>query len=210
MANEKQFTAKQVTVAVLEKVGEMVKKSKAAKELAKSEASANLQKVEIAQDFEQLTSLLKGEKTSPKEMDKCMAKGETENKKAPSSSVGKEKEEVHPEASDSAFDVKGKDSKSSDDARQGTTPNPEKNPKEQAEGNNELAGTTPTQVGQDGKNLPGGDEIKGHLKLAKFVGRMDYKRQSKQNQASVAAQSQPSGNAQAASSAQHTEAIRNK
>ena len=53
---------------------------------------------------------------------------------------------------------------------------PDKNPKEQAEGNNELAGTTPTQVGQDGKNKPGFDEINGHLKLAKFIGYMQAKR----------------------------------
>lgn len=58
---------------------------------------------------------------------------------------------------------------------------PGNNPKEQAEGNNELAGTTPTQVGQDGKNIPGGDEIKSHLKLAKFIGRMEYKRLQKKN-----------------------------
>lgn len=57
-----------------------------------------------------------------------------------------------------------------------TQPAPGNNPKEQAEGNNELAGTTPTQVGQDGKNVPGGDEIKGHLKLAKFIGYMEAKR----------------------------------
>lgn len=53
---------------------------------------------------------------------------------------------------------------------------PDKNPKEQAEGNNELAGTTPTQVGQDGKNLPGFDEMRGHIKLAKFIGHMQAKR----------------------------------
>lgn len=58
-------------------------------------------------------------------------------------------------------------------------PAPEKNPKEQAEGNNELAGTTPTQVGQDGKNLPGHSEvISGHFKLAKFIGRMHAKRKT--------------------------------
>jgi len=56
---------------------------------------------------------------------------------------------------------------------------PEKNPKEQAEGNNELAGTTPTQVGQDGKNVPGHAEIvSGHFKLAKFIGRMHAKRKT--------------------------------
>lgn len=57
-----------------------------------------------------------------------------------------------------------------------STPAPGNNPKEQAEGNNELAGTTPTQVGPNGKNVPGGDEIKGHLKLAKFIGHMEAKR----------------------------------
>ena len=57
------------------------------------------------------------------------------------------------------------------------TPPPGNNPKEKAEGNNELAGTTPTQVGQDGKNKPGYDEMKGHLKLAKFIGRMEHKRE---------------------------------
>jgi hypothetical protein len=58
---------------------------------------------------------------------------------------------------------------------------PEDNPKEQAEGNNELAGTTPNQVGQDGKNLPGHAELttlKGHFKLAKFIGRMHAKRKT--------------------------------
>jgi hypothetical protein len=54
--------------------------------------------------------------------------------------------------------------------------NPLTNPKEQAEGNNELAGTTPTQVGQDGKNKPGFDEMRGHLKLAKFIGHMEAMR----------------------------------
>lgn len=53
---------------------------------------------------------------------------------------------------------------------------PDKNPKEQAEGNNMPAGTTPTQVGQDGKNKPGFDEMRGHIKLAKFIGHMQAKR----------------------------------
>lgn len=56
---------------------------------------------------------------------------------------------------------------------------PEANPAEAKEGNNELAGTTPTQVGQDGKNVPGGDEIKGHLKLAKFIGYMEARRKAR-------------------------------
>jgi hypothetical protein len=152
-------------------------------------------KSELSVDFEGLESLLKGD---------------TENSKKLGYKLSDEgKEEVAPEASDKAYQIEGKDHKSSDDPRSGSTPNPENNPKEQAEGNNELAGTTPTQVGQDGKNKPGGDEIKGHLKLAKFAGRMEYKRQLKKNQAAVASQEKV-GNAQAEAGAQHSESIRNK
>jgi hypothetical protein len=130
-----------------------------------------------------------------------MKKGETENSKKLGYKLSDEgKEEKAPEASDHAFDTKNVKAKSSDDARQGSTPNPEKNPKEQAEGNNELAGTTPTQVGQDGKNIPGGDEIKGHLKLAKFLGMKGYKRKK----------ALESSQHQTESSAQHAESIRNK
>jgi hypothetical protein len=87
------------------------------------------------------------------------------------------KEERQPEASDKAFDTQGEKAKpSSDDARLAQQKDPQHNAKEQAEGNNELAGTTPTQVGQDGKNKPGYDEMKGHLKLAKFIGMKHYKR----------------------------------
>lgn len=72
---------------------------------------------------------------------------------------------------------KEKEQAPSDDVRSQAAP--EKNPKEQAEGNNELAGTTPTQVGADGKNKPGDAEMMGHLKLAKFIGHMESKRKSK-------------------------------
>jgi len=65
----------------------------------------------------------------------------------------------------------------SDDVR--NQKSPQANPAEQKEGNNELAGTTPTQVGQDGKNVAGFDEMKGHIKLAKFIGHMESKRKTK-------------------------------
>jgi hypothetical protein len=109
-----------------------------------------------------------------------MEKGETENSKKlgykPSKLGAEEKE---PEKSDKAFEVKGKDSKSSDDPRLAEQKSPEANPKEKAEGNNELAGTTPNQVGKDGKNIAGFDEMRGHLKLAKFIGHMEAKRKMK-------------------------------
>jgi hypothetical protein len=108
--------------------------------------------------------------------------------------------EREPEASDKAFNVEDKDHKSSDDQRLNSQTNPHENAKEQAEGNNELAGTTPTQVGQDGKNKPGYDEQKSHLKLAKFIGRMEYKR----TRALQGTQSQTDSNAQ------HAQSIKDK
>lgn len=227
MAQEKQFTPKQVALSVLEKVGEMMKKSKA----LKTKPEVDLHKAELEQDFNNLSSLLKGEKHehigwdklhgklegegySKESADKIagaikakvqksegMAKGETENSKKenakPSEHGAKEQDqpaegpapkgEIHPKEH-----VEGK----SDDVRE--QKDPQHNPKEQAEGNNELAGTTPTQVGQDGKNIPGGDEIKGHLKLAKFLGMKEYKRTRKLDGAQTEAQS----------SAQHAASIK--
>jgi hypothetical protein len=93
--------------------------------------------------------------------------------------------EVHPNPPKNALGPKSPASHSHPDVQKSETDRlrsqtpPLNNPKEQAEGNNELAGTTPTQVGQDGKNVPGGDEIRGHLKLAKFIGRMEHKRSLK-------------------------------
>lgn len=107
-------------------------------------------------------------------------KAETENSKKLGYKLSEAgKKEVFAEESDKAFEVKGKESKSSDDARLSDQLNPEKNPKEQAEGNNELAGTTPTQVGEDGKNKPGFSEMRSDLKLAKWLGRMEEKRKAK-------------------------------
>lgn len=125
---------------------------------AKQAALAVLQKT---QELLTKSELLKAEQ-SPAKKPQVDADQNAENQhaqgKAPSG-------EIHPKEH-----VEG----ASDDVRSQQAP--EKNPHEQKEGNNELAGTTPTQVGQDGKNMPGGDEIGGHLKLAKFIGHMEAKR----------------------------------
>lgn len=143
MAHEKQYTAKQAALAVLERVGEVLKKHE---ELAKAEPKRPAK--------EDTTS----EKADPSVRETQNAENEhAQGKVDPGIAHPKE----HVEAP-------------SDDTRSQTPPG--SNPKEQAEGNNELAGTTPTQVGQDGKNLPGYDEMKSHLKLAKFIGRMEHKR----------------------------------
>lgn len=162
---EKQFTPKQVAFAVLEKVGELLHKS----EVIKAEKGP----LEIAATKPSNAEVKARQylKESP------LKKGETENSKKLGYKLPEAgRNEKQPESSDKAFNVEGKDSKSSNDPRLASQSSPEKNPKEQAEGNNELAGTTPTQVGQDGKNVMGYDEMKGHLKLAKFLGRMEHKR----------------------------------
>ncbi len=81
--------------------------------------------------------------------------------------------------SDKAFQVRPSHAPEGKEPRLNEQKAPEANPKEQAEGNNEKAGTTPTQVGQDQKNKPGFDEMKGIMKLAKFMGRMEHKKGAK-------------------------------
>jgi hypothetical protein len=175
MAFEKRYTARQVAEAVLRTTQELLAKS----ELVKAE------KMDKCGTFSKVHEKAKREGYSEVSADKIAGKAKAMEKYEPTAS-GKEnakpnehhskdadqhadgaapKGEIHPKEH-----VEGK----SDDVRH--TPAPGNNPKEQAEGNNELAGTTPTQVGQDGKNVPGGDEIRGHLKLAKFIGRMEHKR----------------------------------
>lgn len=143
---------------------------------------------ELAQDFENLKALLKYEPENNKKLGYKL------------SEAGKE--EKQPEASDNAFKVKSGEASTSPDQRLAEQKDPQHNTKEQAEGNNELAGTTPTQVGQDGKNKPGYDEMKGHLKLAKFIGRMEHKRTSKKPLSSEQSQT--------GAEAQHKESIKDK
>lgn len=129
-----------------------------------------LGKSELYNDLENLEQILKGEGYKPQNSKKENSKpSEHESKDADQHAEGKgPKGEIKPSEKEQA-------------PPDGTQPqiSPDKNPKEQAEGNNELAGTTPTQVGQDGKNKPGYDEMKGHLKLAKFLGMMEGKRLAK-------------------------------
>lgn len=182
MAHEKLFTAKQAAQAVLDKAKEL---------LQKHEYLGKAEKMDKCGTFSKVHEKARREGYSEESSDKiagkakAMEKGEgyapqnskKENAK-PSEHGAKEKDqrangpapkgEIHPKEH-----VEG----ASDDVRQ--QKDPQHNPKENAEGNNELAGTTPTQVGQDGKNKPGFDEMKGHLKLAKFIGHMEHKRKSK-------------------------------
>lgn len=143
--SEKHFTAKQAAFAVLEKVGELLKKSE----------FVNTEELNKAEGYKNQNP--KKENAKPSEHDSKDADQHAEGKGP--------KGEIHPNEKEAA---------PSDDVKE--QKDPQHNPKEQAEGNNELAGTTPTQVGQDGKNVPGYDEMKGHLKLAKFIGRMEHKR----------------------------------
>lgn len=148
MAHEKQYTAKQAASAVLDKVSEILRKSAVAKN--------DLNKAEKRPAQEDTTKEKPAAPASPN--DDQNAENEHAAGQAP-------KGEIHPKEH-----VEG----ASDAVRQ--QKDPQHNVDEQKEGNNELAGTTPTQVGQDGKNKPGYDEMKGHLKLAKFIGWKEHKR----------------------------------
>lgn len=222
MAFEKQYTAKQTAHAVLEKVGELLKKSVLTNDLNKTEGSDGKYSMVAAPEVPKAGKAShpgkcpecghptpatgQGDTLRPtKAQDKwALDKSETENSKKMGYKLSEAgKEEVAPEKSDNAFKVEKEDKKSSNDPRLSGQTNPSSNPKEKAEGNNELAGTTPTQVGQDGKNIPGGDEIKGHLKLAKFIGRMEHKRTLSPKPLSGAT-------SQKDSEAQHKESIANK
>lgn len=190
MAHEKQYTPKQAALAVLDKVGEVLAKS----ELYKM--NKNTESVEDAQVEQKEESKIfeKTEGYKPQNSKKENAKPSEHNSKDAMQHANGPgpKGEIHPKEKEAGAPTNEvRDQK-----------NPQHNPKEEAEGNNELAGTTPTQVGQDGKNKPGYDEMKGHLKLAKFIGRMDYKRSTKQDQSKVAGQEHV-GNPQAAATAQH-------
>lgn len=89
----------------------------------------------------------------------------------PSKLGAEEKDQEMP--SDKAFEVEGKDHKSSDDERMGNTNDPDKDPKEHAEGNNAEPGSKPSVEANESQDTA---PIKGHLKLAKFIGRMEHKR----------------------------------
>ena len=163
MAHEKQYTAKQAASAVLDKVGEILKKSAVLKDLKKAEGYASQNP--------------KKENAKPSEHNSKDAY-QAANGPGP-------KGEIHPKEH-----VEGAAAPASEGIKHQV--DPQHNSAEQKEGNNELAGTTPTQVGQDGKNKPGYDEMKGHLKLAKFIGMKHYKRgkalESSQSQSGAAAQ----------------------
>jgi hypothetical protein len=211
MAHEKQYTAKQAAQAVLEKVGEILHKSELLKAEKLTKARVDNELVlsppdkKIARAYRKLTSDPLADKKPGSNLGKAEKRYDDENsgeESAKPSEHNSKDADQHAEGKGPKGEIHPKEHAqgASDDVREQS--DPQHNPKEEAEGNNELAGTTPTQVGRDGKNKPGGDEIKGHLKLAKFVGRMDYKRQTKKNQAAVTSQEHV-GNSQASAEAQH-------
>jgi hypothetical protein len=130
-----------------------------------NEAKWQMDKAELSGDLEKLEELFKAERKGGVDVGK-----ESVGYK-PSKLGAEEKDQEEP--SDSAFEVKGKDSKSSDDKRLGRTDDPDKNPKERAEGNNAEPGSKPGVESHPGQDTP---PIKGHHKLAKFIGRMEYKK----------------------------------
>lgn len=134
---------------------------------AKQAAEAVLKKTHELLEKSELQKKYADLKAAPDhQMNKAEPVGKKPEKDADQHAEGKApKGEIHPKEKEAAPSDEVRDQKA-----------PEKNADEQKEGNNELAGTTPNQVGQDGKNIPGFDEMKGHIKLAKFIGHMEAKR----------------------------------
>ena len=147
MSDEKKYTAQEAARAVLQKAEEILKKHEHI-------------------GWNKLHSKLEHEGYSSKSADKIAGSIKAKVEK---SEDAEPKGEIHP-----------KEPQVGESEKPGNRIHgqlaPDKNPKEEAEGNNMPAGTTPTQVGQDGKNLPGFDEMRGHIKLAKFIGHMQAKR----------------------------------
>jgi hypothetical protein len=171
MAFEKRYTAKQVAEALLAKTHELLQKH---------------EEMEKCGTFTKVHNKAKREGYSEASADKIAGKAKAMEKAEDGNSKKENAKPSEHGAKEQDQQGHGKGPKGEINPAQpqaapkdgiAAQPAPGNNPKEQAEGNNELAGTTPTQVGQDGKNVPGGDEIKGHLKLAKFCGYMEAKRQ---------------------------------
>lgn len=160
MADEKKYSAKEAAIEVLKKAKEVLQKHE------------EMQKAHKHIGWDKLHSKLEHEGYSKESADKIAGsikakvhpahKSEEMNKAQPAG-------EIHPKEPQAG-------ESEHPGARIESQVAPEANPKEQAEGNNEMPGTTPTKVGNDQKALPGFDEMKGHLKLAKFIGHMESKR----------------------------------
>lgn len=200
MAHEKQYTPKQAALAVLDKVGELLKKSELTHSILNKADGFKHTDTHAGHDihvgesggkwahqyFKHGSGYVHGSnsgaifssKQKAVEGAKIKISANIRKNEIPTSqNETNEKTPLKKAEQPGKIHPKEKEQAPSDGVRSQT--DPQHNPKEQAEGNNPLAGTTPTQVGPDGKNVPGFDEMQGHIKLAKFLGRMEHKRISK-------------------------------
>jgi hypothetical protein len=193
MADEKKYTAKEAAQAVLKKAEEMLKAHKSKHEhIGWNKLHGKLEHEGYSKESaDKIAGSIKAkvEKTEKNTVDQERADGgnKSPDKKA-AHDAHLDKGEMPPKSekeipdaepkSDKAFETKpGKEK--GDDPRESEQKAPGSNPKEQVEGNNEEAGTTPTQVGEDEKNKPGYDEMKGRIKLVHFMDLMKQKRGKK-------------------------------
>jgi hypothetical protein len=175
MAFEKRYTAKQAAEAVLKKTQELLAASGLAKaeELNKGEWNKIHRKLEAEGYSKESADKIDG--SIKAKMNKYEPTGSKKENSKPNEHHSKDADQ-HAEGAAPKGEIHPHEQEAAPKDGTETQPAPGNNPKEQAEGNNELAGTTPTQVGQDGKNIAGADEMKGHYKLAKFIGHMEAKR----------------------------------
>lgn len=190
MADEKKYSAREAAIAVLAKAEEMLKSSKHkhigwdklhsklehegySKESSDKIAGsikAKVQKAEGKDENEIGTKFVKAEGEGKK--DESMAG----DKKAPSNSNKPRIEEKATERDYQDFEPKAGHAPENDH-RQAQQAAPGNNPKEQSEGNNADWGTSP--------------QVKGHIKLAHFMGHAGAKKQNQKNNNTGTAMGQP-------------------
>lgn len=117
-----------------------------------------------AEEMLKASSLMKAEKEDENEIGTKFVKAE--NKAAPSNSQKPRIEEKPTERDYNDFETKPGHEKT-EDHREATQTPPDSNPKEESEGNNADWGTSP--------------QVKGHIKLAHFMGHAGAKKQNQKN-----------------------------
>src|SRR5581483_6920372 len=179
MAHEKQYTPKQVTIAILGKVEELLKKSELTK--AKDDAKmvqcnkcGDMYKAESKHDrcVEHVKQVSPGV-NNPHAV--CVAEGVKPESWNKSEGEYKPENEQKPNAQPSEHN-----SQDASQPAQGKAPAGEIKPKEQEQAPSDNVRPTEGTVPHNGNPQWGDDpQVRGHFKLAKFIGHMESKRKRK-------------------------------
>jgi hypothetical protein len=168
MADEKKYTAQEAAIAVLKKTEEMLKSSKH-KHIGWDKLHSKLEGEGYSKkSADKIDGSIKAKMNKSDDCSICKTEGEGKkdetmagDKKAPSNSNKPRIEEKPTERDYNDFEPKAGHAPENDHRQAKQTP-PGNNPHEQIEGNNQEWGTDPG--------------VKGHIKLAHFMGHMSSKK----------------------------------